>query len=92
MKMVYIIAHKGYYGYSDEKTLYFLVGMRDGAYDTTYDITKAKRFESRDEVFDFLRHYCYYRGTILLEFTEEYLERIKDDEAVKRRLRDPLKY
>ena len=84
-KTVYIIGHKGR-SYINDKDwhIYFHAGMSNGAYDTTYDVTKAARFYSKDELFEFLNKYCYLRGTIIFDFTEEYLERIKDDENIKR--------
>lgn len=81
-KTVYIIGHKGR-SFDDKWHIYFHAGMRDGVFDTTYDVTKATRFNSREELFDFLRTYCYLHGTIIFDFTEEYLDLIKDNERIK---------
>jgi hypothetical protein len=87
-KLVYVIAHKEHddwmneYGYN----IYYHAGMTNGVFDTTFDVTKAVRFNSKDELFEFLKGYCYFDGVIVREFTEEYLERIKDDENIKKRL------
>ena len=81
-KAVYIIGHKGRTFDGDWK-IYFHAGMTDGVFDTTYDITKAVRYNSREELFDFLRNYCYLNGTIIFDLTEEYLERIKDNDRFK---------
>lgn len=88
-ELCYIIAHIGRYGDRDEATLYYHAGMRDGVYDTTYDVTKATRFKSRDEVFDFLRNHCYFHGAMVLEYSVGYLDYVKDNEALKERLRKP---
>lgn len=91
-KLVYIIGHKGYNYIGDGCHIYFLQGMRDGAFDTTYDVTKAQRFNSKDELFDYLRTYCYFDKSILFEFTEEYLDKIKDNEKIKAIFNDCEKY
>ena len=83
-KIVYVIAHKEHddqlnaHGYN----IYSHAGMTNGIFDTTFDVTKAVRFNSKDELFEFLRHYCYFDKVIIREFTEEYLERIKDNESI----------
>ena len=88
LKTVYIIAHKNHEDFAIEHgyDIYFHAGMTDGVFDTTYDVTKATRFDSKEELFDFLKGYCYFDRTIIREFTEEYLERIKDNEDIKKRL------
>ena len=88
VKVVYIIAHKNHEDFAIERgyDIYFHAGMTDGVFDTTYDVTKATRFNSRDELFDFLKNYCYFDRTIIREFTEEYLDKIKDNEGIKHRL------
>ena len=91
-KTVYIIGHKGRNYVGDGWHIYFLQGMRDGAFDTTYDVTKAQRFYSRDELFDYLKTYCYLRGTIIFDFTEEYLDSIKDNERIKAIYNDCERY
>lgn len=91
-KLVYIIGHKGSNYIGDGWHIYFLQGLRDGAFDTTYDVTKAQRFNSRDELFDYLRTYCYLDRTIIFEFTEEYLDKIKDNEKIKAIFNDCEKY
>ena len=90
-KTVYIIGHKGRTFDGDWK-IYFHAGMTDGVFDTTYDITKAVRFASRDELFDFLRHYCYLDKTIIFDLSEEYLDFIKDNEKIKAIYNDCEKY
>lgn len=90
-KTVYIIGHKGR-SYDDKWRIYFHAGMTDGVFDTTYDITKAVRYNSRDELFDFLRGYCYFDRVIIFEETEEYLDRIKDNETIKARFNDCEQY
>lgn len=91
-KTVYIIGHKGWSSFYDKMHIYFHAGMTYGVFDTTYDITKAVRFASRDELFDFLRHYCYLDKTIIFDLTEEYLDRIKDKEEIKAIYNDCEKY
>ena len=88
VKLVYVIAHKEHDDYAIEHgyDIYYHAGMTNGVFDTTSDVTKAVRFNSKDELFEFLKGYCYFDRVILREFTEEYLERIKDDEKIKKRL------
>lgn len=87
-KLVYVIAHKehddfmNYRGYN----IYYHAGMTDGVFDTTFDVTEAVRFNSKDELFDFLKTYCYFDRVIIREFTEEYLDRIKDNKDIKKSL------
>lgn len=90
-KTVYIIGHKGC-SYDGEWRIYFHAGMTDGVFDTTYDITKAVRYNSREELFDFLRGYCYFDRVIIFEETEDYLDRIKDNETIKARFNDCEQY
>lgn len=90
-KTVYIIGHKGR-SYDGEWRIYFHAGMTDGVFDTTYDITKAVRYNSKEELFDFLRGYCYLNKVIIFEETEEYLERIKDNDKIKSIFNDCEKY
>lgn len=91
IKTVYIIGHKGYDNF-DRPRIYFLQGMTDGVFDTTYDVTKAQRFNDKEELFDYLRTYCYFDRSILFEFTEEYLDKIKDDENIKSHFCDVENY
>lgn len=85
MKTVYIIAHKNHddFAISRGYDIYFHAGMTDGVFDTTYDVTEAVRFNSRDELFDFLKGYCYLSGTIILQFSEQYLDGICNNEDMK---------
>ena len=91
-QIVYIIGHKGYDSYNEKQSIYFHAGFSNGAFDTTYDITKAVRFGSRDELFDFLKTYCYLHTSIIFEMSVECLERISKDEKIKKIYNDCEKY
>lgn len=84
-KLVYIIAHKEHDDFANEHgyNIYFHAGMTNGVFDTTFDVTKAYRFNSKDELFDFLKGYCGFDRVIIREFAEEYLDKIKDNEHIK---------
>lgn len=93
VKTVYIIGHKGYAHNTYLPSISFYAGFTDnGQYASTDDITKAYRFASRKELFDFLDTYCSLRGSILFEFAERYLEYIKTKENIKRIWTDALRY
>ena len=93
LKTVYIIGHKGYAYDGTKPSIHFYAGFTDnGQYESTNDVTQAYRFASRKDLFDFLNTYCYLRGCTLFEFTEEYLESIKDNEKIKSIWNDALKY
>lgn len=91
-KTVYVIGHKGRGCGDDKWRIYFHAGMTDGVFDTTYDITKAVRFAGRDELFDYLKTYCYLDRAIIFEFTDDYLARIKYDERIKAHYNDCERY
>ena len=88
VKVVHVIAHKEHDEWLNSQgyNIYYHAGMTNGVFDTTFDVTKAFRFNSKEELFEFLSNYCYRDRSIIREFTEEYLDMVKDREDIKKRL------
>lgn len=89
-KMVYLIGHESSDQWTNSGEWYISYVMdrpkeqTEFAYWSTRDINDAKRFNSKEEVFEYLlNNPQQYGGAILLEYTEEYLEQIKDNEVAK---------
>ena len=89
-KMVYLIASKSYDNVNKEMRLDYIADKPEHRknvfeYWYTYNINDAKRFYSKEEVFKYLLdNPQQYGGAILLEYAEEYLDNIRDNEKVKK--------
>lgn len=92
VKSVYLLAHKSRNQFDKWELSYYIDNPkgREGVleYWHSADINEAKRFDSREELASFLlENPQLFNGAILLDYSVEYLERIKDDIKIKSNIR-----
>lgn len=81
---IWVIAEPEWNG---EGTITYQAGLYGGCYNAVHDIFKAKWFNSLDEVFQFLKNYCYASGSILKSYTKNYLQSIVDNKVALKAIR-----
>lgn len=67
--------------WNNDGTLRYQGGLYGGCYNSTHEIFKAKWFKSLDEVFEFLKTYCYASGSMIKSYTKDYLQSIVNNDV-----------
>lgn len=81
---IWVIAEPSW---NDDGILTYQGGLYDGCYNAMHDIFKAKWFNSLEEVFIFLKSYCYADGSMIKSYTKPYLQKIVDNKNALQAIR-----